>query len=78
MTKNCTAEVYTNENYTIYKNNTDTQQYNHDEYSSQALKGQVINTVCNRRAIENVSTRTNQNYQSSEIGKLLHNIPIIS
>lgn len=32
-------------------------QHNHDEYSSQALERQMVNTACNRKPIENVSTR---------------------
>lgn len=32
--------------------NTNTLQHNHDEYSSQTLKKQVINTACNRKVIE--------------------------
>lgn len=73
-TKNCTAKVYTDEN-NICINNTDTPQYNHGEYSSQALKKQVLNTACKRKAIENVSTRPKkiilteiaQNSNSSDI-----------
>ncbi|KAE9539653.1 hypothetical protein AGLY_004905 [Aphis glycines] len=56
-------------------NNTDTPQHNHGEYSSQALKKQVLNTACKRKAIENVSTRPKkiilteiaQNSNSSDI-----------
>lgn len=73
-TKNCTAKVYTDEN-NICINNTDTPQHNHGEYSCQALKKQVLNTACKRKAIENVSTRPKkiilteiaQNSNSSDI-----------
>lgn len=34
--------------------NTNTLQHNYDEYFSQILKKQVINTACNRKVIEYV------------------------
>jgi hypothetical protein len=66
-TKNCPAKVYTNENYTVIKN-TNTPHRNHGQYSSQALKKQVINTICKRKSIENVSTRPKK-IILTEIGK---------
>ncbi|XP_027848187.2 uncharacterized protein LOC114127990 [Aphis gossypii] len=63
-------------------NNTDTPaQHNHGEYSSQALKKQVLNTACKRKAIENVSTRPKkiilteiaQNSNSSDISDITIN-----
>jgi len=38
ITKNCTAKVYTDENYYVINNTNTPQHKNHGEYSSQALK----------------------------------------
>jgi len=53
-TKNCTAKVYTDEHNKVINNTNTPQHKNHGEYSSlQALKKQVLNTACKRKAIDN-------------------------
>lgn len=60
ITENYTAIAYTDENYKINKNNTNTPQHSHSEYSSQAYT-RKRNLKCKYKTNENILTKIAQN-----------------